>query len=298
MTQTAEVTSSLVGWLENRKAPTMVFTEVALAGSWGSAGRLDVVAFTFGANHSATIDGFEVKVSRADFQKAVETLQLDQYLPSVDRMWFAVPTGLVRKEEVPPGIGLMTMSAGGRWQTLTRADHAPREDTAQMVRLLRRIHSDRTARSVAAADPDVVTAERILRMFRRAQDLHRADRLYGWWLDRAVKDRIADLGRAEERAASLNADAERAIANARRQADKIMQDAKERAHDVYEVGPTVALAREVAALLLHTLQGSGPAARSGAGVPGLSPTEMQSVMDALTEAKASARRRQQQRHES
>lgn len=283
--RTSEVTASLVRHLEDRKVPTLVLGELALDGDWGSAGRLDVVALTFGSRRTTTIDGFEVKVSRSDFAKGVDSGQLQKYRRAVDRLTVAVPNGLVRKEEVPPGIGLLTVSDGGRWQTVVRPDPGQREDTGQLVRILRRLYDERATARRQSDDSHLARALRIVRMFDHARDLHRAEALYGYWLNEAVRDRIRKLSSAEARVADQ-------LQQAEWQAQRIIREAEAKVAAVADLAATADVLR--AALdMVAEVTSPHPVRRGGRPLP-LLPDEAQPVLDALRAARQSALDRHRQ----
>lgn len=60
---------------------------------------------------------YEVKVTRPDFLRDVQAGKYRKYLPFCRRLYFATPTGLVAKEEVPAGMGLCVRGANG-WHTV------------------------------------------------------------------------------------------------------------------------------------------------------------------------------------
>jgi hypothetical protein len=58
---------------------------------------------------------YEVKVSRADFQGDLRAEKWRGYLSHCHRIFFAVPAGMVKKEEIPPEAGLIVRGPKG-WQ--------------------------------------------------------------------------------------------------------------------------------------------------------------------------------------
>lgn len=262
--RTSEITASLAAGLAIRaNPPTLCFTEIALDGDWGREGRFDLVALTFEPRRSVSIDGYEVKISRSDFTKDVDSGKWRKYLRSVNRLTYAVPAGLVRKEEVPPGIGLITVSDGGRWQTVRRSDFHQRDDTGQLVRMLRRVHEERRRADQLAGDPLLERAKRIVGMFDKAQDLISAERRYAWWLNRAVRDRIASIAADEAEARDMLDRAERELRRARTEGERIVEEAQRQAGALAEMLPTVALVH--AALDLARDQFARPKLRHGSG---------------------------------
>jgi hypothetical protein len=71
--------------------------------------------------------GYEIKVSRQDF---LNDDKWHEYLGFVNELWFACPWELIKPDEIPPGVGLLWMNAGGR---LVRKKKAVRQKmTAEM----------------------------------------------------------------------------------------------------------------------------------------------------------------------
>lgn len=63
------------------------------------------------ANHQAT--AYELKVSRGDYLRDVNNGKYQRYLPHCTRLLFAVPAGLVKKDEVPAECGLIVRGPKG-----------------------------------------------------------------------------------------------------------------------------------------------------------------------------------------
>ncbi len=59
---------------------------------------------------------YEVKISKADFLSDIRTEKWKGYLPHCHRFYFAVPAGMVKKEEIPEGAGLIYRADNG-WNT-------------------------------------------------------------------------------------------------------------------------------------------------------------------------------------
>ncbi|WP_234265090.1 hypothetical protein [Hydrogenophaga sp. NFH-34] len=60
---------------------------------------------------------YEVKVSVADYRRDVTSGKWQTYLPYAAGITFAVPAGLINKNDLPEGCGLMTRSEAG-WRTV------------------------------------------------------------------------------------------------------------------------------------------------------------------------------------
>lgn len=63
---------------------------------------------------------YEVKVSRGDFLNDIRTEKYKGYLEHCHRFYFAVPAGMISKDEVPIGAGLIVRGERG-WSTIKRA---------------------------------------------------------------------------------------------------------------------------------------------------------------------------------
>jgi len=63
---------------------------------------------------------YEVKISRADFQSDIRSGKWLGYLPHCHRFYFACPSGMINKNEVPPGAGLIVRGDKG-WTTVKAA---------------------------------------------------------------------------------------------------------------------------------------------------------------------------------
>lgn len=63
-----------------------------------------------------TFEAFEVKVSVSDFRRDVTAGKWQSYLKYANSVTFAVPVGLVTKDQVPASCGLILRSANGKWR--------------------------------------------------------------------------------------------------------------------------------------------------------------------------------------
>ena len=71
----------------------------------------------------------EVKVSRADFLSDLRhPVKLAAYRAIASHIYFACPEGLIRREELPAGYGLLYERADGTWSTVKR----PRKSAVQL----------------------------------------------------------------------------------------------------------------------------------------------------------------------
>lgn len=128
----------------NRINYGMVFQEIALAGSWGSQGRLDVVVATSTQGYRRVIiRGYEVKASRADLLSDLRSDKWRKYLKVCTSFYFAFPVGIIKAmDEIPKEAGIM-MWNGKAWYTARKARDLgdnPERDT--VMRMLWRLHRD------------------------------------------------------------------------------------------------------------------------------------------------------------
>lgn len=100
------------------KAPYFVARECNLGSAWARNGvpRADVLAVKPSYTKFA-VHIYECKASRADFQADVNAGKWQSYLPFCHRLYFACPAGVIRKEDVPEGCGLMCRGEKG-WATV------------------------------------------------------------------------------------------------------------------------------------------------------------------------------------
>jgi hypothetical protein len=76
---------------------------------------------------------YEVKISRSDFQSDIRSEKWRGYLDHCHRFYFAVPAGMVNKQEVPPEAGLIVRGETG-WVTQKAAK--PRDTEIPYMTLL------------------------------------------------------------------------------------------------------------------------------------------------------------------
>jgi hypothetical protein len=84
-------------------------------GPWGGHAQADIA--TIRPSWTTPLPTiYEIKVSRSDFLSDVQSGKYKKYLPYVQRLYFAVPKGLVTTKEVPENIGLCWRGPKG-WYT-------------------------------------------------------------------------------------------------------------------------------------------------------------------------------------
>jgi hypothetical protein len=204
---------SLAGHLESRQRPPLVFTEVALEGSYGSHGRLDVVTLTIGRNYTHfPLWAYEVKATRADLLHDLAERKWERYLGPLHRLHFAFPAGLASLEEIPAPCGVLQLGANG-WRHARAARDldghgtGPRTDT--WLRLLLRMQSQ-----LWAARKRETRGDRLRRLARIQEDRELAAELSGRFLKalRELERDRSNLGWRQRQAQELEAAAKDAPA--------------------------------------------------------------------------------------
>lgn len=112
----------------------MVWEDMQL-GPAGSP-RPDVYTIPFSYSRFMPV-AYECKISTADFRRDVTAGKWSSYLKFAAGVVFAVPAGLVAKEEIPTGCGLMVRSDAG-WRTvkgptLKAVDNLPRDAWMKII---------------------------------------------------------------------------------------------------------------------------------------------------------------------
>lgn len=133
----------------------IVFAEVGVGSRWlrgGSDGLPVPDVLTFNKSYVHPMPAiYEIKVTRQDFQSDVRTDKWMKYTRICSRFYFATPSGLVKKAEVPEEAGLIVRGPNG-WTTVKAPKVFKKPDigqyemmallmagayTSQMVRSLR-----------------------------------------------------------------------------------------------------------------------------------------------------------------
>jgi len=108
-----ELCKSIAQYLGDR---WMTWVDQPLGSVWRSCPRADVLAITKSYS-PVVIRVYEVKISRGDFQRDVFGGKYKSYLPFCNYLIFATPAGLIKKDEVPEGCGLISHGEKG-WRTV------------------------------------------------------------------------------------------------------------------------------------------------------------------------------------
>lgn len=112
---------SLVNWRQGPRR--LVFRECKLGSEWINGGVPIADVLTLQTRYRDPMPTiYEVKVSRGDFLSDIRGEKWRKYLPLSSRLYFAVPLGVVGKDDVPAECGLITYSPERRtWRTAKAA---------------------------------------------------------------------------------------------------------------------------------------------------------------------------------
>ena len=96
------------------------FFEVPLGSVWGGNVQIADVITVKPSYTRFLIDIYEVKVSRSDFLKEIRSGKWEGYLNHCNRFYFALLSGIAKKEEIPEGVGLIVRGDTG-WSIVKMA---------------------------------------------------------------------------------------------------------------------------------------------------------------------------------
>lgn len=101
----------------------MTLEEVRDATGFEAVRSADALAVSMYVSRGLTIDGFEVKVSRADWLKELEQpAKSESWLQHCHRWWLVISdTSLVHEGELPPTWGMLTPGKRGKLEVVVRA---------------------------------------------------------------------------------------------------------------------------------------------------------------------------------
>lgn len=105
-----------------RSCGLLTFTEIEVR---GADGRIDLVAVKPHQYAHKDIRGYEVKLTKECFFR---DNKYENYLDVVHRLYFAAPQGVLSKEDIPDGLGLIIRNAKG-WHVVK----APRRNNPQKL---------------------------------------------------------------------------------------------------------------------------------------------------------------------
>jgi hypothetical protein len=184
----------------------MVWTDMQLGPSGSS--RPDV--FTMQKSYSRPLPkSYEIKVSISDFRSDITSGKWQKYLKFSACVIFAVPKGLITKDDVPIGCGLMTRGENG-WRTIKKPTMQVVELPEHMMLKLLIDGIERARRPKPAEWNQYVTYKKLKKLF--SEDVNAA---------------IKDLNLARGRLANIDSEADRIISLAKTRAELIEKDSKE-----------------------------------------------------------------------
>lgn len=117
----------------------MPFTNVPLGSvflsNWGEApARADVVGIKPSYNRFC-LSVYEVKISRADFLSDIRSEKWKLYLPHCHRFYFAMPSGIVTRADIPDPAGLYVKGPKG-WSVVKGAKKLDSEVSEETLKAL------------------------------------------------------------------------------------------------------------------------------------------------------------------
>ncbi len=118
----------------------MTWVEIALGPMDTGVAKADVLAVF--KSYAPRFLIYEVKTSRADFMRDVNSGKHTKYFDHCTQFYFACPAGIIKKEEIPLGCGLITKGDHG-WHTVKAArrnDFKPSRDF--LLKLLMKGYED------------------------------------------------------------------------------------------------------------------------------------------------------------
>ena len=137
-----------------RESGWLTFTEIEIPGTYDEPnfynGRVDVVAVKPCSYARKDLRAYEIKVSKSDFLSDVNTGKWKRYLNVFHRVYFAAPSGLIKKTEVPEEAGLIVRGDKG-WSVVktARAHNPPNLSVDSILALLSRgYEQDREIRNL------------------------------------------------------------------------------------------------------------------------------------------------------
>lgn len=93
------------------QAGWMVWVEMPTGQAWNGVGRVDVLAIA--KSYHISIKAYEVKASRNDFLRDVNSGKFLKYQEFCTQFYFAAESGVLRLGDIPTGCGLITLGTKG-----------------------------------------------------------------------------------------------------------------------------------------------------------------------------------------
>jgi len=120
-----ELAEDLAAHLAGYSTPMVVWTDMQLGPSGSARPDVYTIEKTYTALRARV---FEVKVTRSDFLADVTSGKYLRYSAFAGSITFATPAGLISKDEVPKGCGLITRSPDGVWRYQRKPTLQPTPD--------------------------------------------------------------------------------------------------------------------------------------------------------------------------
>ncbi|MGE5629485.1 MAG: MmcB family DNA repair protein [Caulobacteraceae bacterium] len=142
-----ELQDDLAGYL--RDCGFLTFTEILMPGCEG--GRVDIATVKPHMYATKDLRAYEVKLTKQCFLQDIRSNKWHKYLNVFHRVYFAVPEGVIKKDEVPKEAGLIVRNQNG-WHVVKAAKgHRPELLNADAVfaLLYRGYEQDRVMRRLS-----------------------------------------------------------------------------------------------------------------------------------------------------
>lgn len=138
MTNRLVTATDLMDALRRRYKPPewALIPEVRNAAGFNAKRTADALAAGLWPSRGTELHGFEVKVTRTDWQRELaDVAKADAFLLYVDRWWIVAPAGVVDAHELPERWGLLELP-NGKARALRCAKEAPRLEPAPLPRTM------------------------------------------------------------------------------------------------------------------------------------------------------------------
>ncbi len=117
---TGITSAEILALLAEKHAGDVFIPECKDGETWAADGLLKLDAWAMKRSWSPlTTIGYEIKVSRQDFEQDEKWMR---YTDLCHQFYFVCPSGLIREEDLPKGIGLMWVSKAGNLHTKRKAE--------------------------------------------------------------------------------------------------------------------------------------------------------------------------------
>lgn len=145
--------------------------------------RFDFVAANVCAGHGFTVVGVEIKISRSDFlAEHRDPTKFGTLRKMTHVAYYAVPAGLLKKDELPDGAGLLELRSDGRLREMVKPVRNPEADLSMtLAGMLRRSYAPSLQNSLAAVRDE-------LGVVKSVSGYQDAD----WWA-RAVRRKLSKI---------------------------------------------------------------------------------------------------------